>query len=103
MKGIETDAAAQVMAMIEEISAPGKDAKAAATMLSKAMELLRPKGRAVQVDPIKPTLKAPGNKRWKLNCDLLLSTSAFDFNLRRYISVKLWVTSKCGPDWETRH
>jgi len=41
-------------------------------------------GEAVQVDPIKPTLKAPGNKRMKLKCDKLLSTSAFKFNLRRY-------------------
>jgi hypothetical protein len=29
-------------------------------------------GRAVQVDPIKPTLKAPGTKRLKLKCDELL-------------------------------
>jgi hypothetical protein len=41
-------------------------------------------GKAVQVDPIKPTLKAPGSERLKLNCDILLSTSAFSFNLRRY-------------------
>jgi hypothetical protein len=41
-------------------------------------------GRAVQVDPIKPKLKPPGTKRLKLNCDVLLSTSAFKFNLRRY-------------------
>jgi hypothetical protein len=38
----------------------------------------------VQVDPIKPTLKAPGTKRLKLKCDLLLSNFAFKFNLRRY-------------------
>ena len=36
------------------------------------------------VDPIKPTLKPTGNKRLKLQCDILLSTSAFRFNLRRY-------------------
>ena len=41
-------------------------------------------GRAVQVDPIKPTLKPTGNKRLKLKCDTLLSTSAFKSNLRRY-------------------
>ena len=41
-------------------------------------------GRAVQVDSIKPKLKPPGTKRLKLNCDILLSTSAFKFNLRRY-------------------
>jgi hypothetical protein len=39
----------------------------------------------VQVDPIKPKLKPPGTKRLKLQCVVLLSTSAFEFNLRRYI------------------
>jgi len=29
-------------------------------------------------------LKAPGTKRLKLKCDILLSTCAFKFNLRRY-------------------
>jgi hypothetical protein len=38
----------------------------------------------VQVDPIKTQLKPPGTKRLKLNCDVLLSTSAFKFNSRRY-------------------
>jgi len=37
----------------------------------------------VQVDPIKPKLKPPGTKRLKLKCDMLLSTFAFKFNLRR--------------------
>ena len=34
---------------------------------------------------MKPKLKPPGMKRWKLMCDTLLSTSAFKFNLRRYM------------------
>jgi hypothetical protein len=38
----------------------------------------------VQVDPTKPKLKPPGTKRLKLDCDVLLSTSGFRFNLRRY-------------------
>ena len=38
----------------------------------------------MQVDPIKPTLKAPGSKRSKLKSDELLSSFAFNFNLRRY-------------------
>jgi hypothetical protein len=42
------------------------------------------KGRAVQVAPIKPTLKAPGTKRLKLDYDAPLSSVAFKFNLRRY-------------------
>jgi len=41
-------------------------------------------GEAVQVDPIKPTLKAPGTKRLKLEYYKLLSSFAFKFNLRRY-------------------
>jgi len=46
------------------------------------------RGRAVQVDPLKPKLKPSGTNRLKLKCglkcDTLLSTSAFNFNLRRY-------------------
>jgi hypothetical protein len=43
-----------------------------------------PPGTAVQVDSIKPTLKAPGSKRLKLQYDELHSSIAFKFNLRRY-------------------
>jgi len=39
---------------------------------------------AVQVDPMKPKLTPPGIKRLKLMCNILLSTSAFKFDLRRY-------------------
>jgi hypothetical protein len=42
------------------------------------------RGRAVQVDPMVPKLKPPGEKRLKRKCDILLSTSAFKFKLRRY-------------------
>jgi homoserine acetyltransferase len=38
-------------------------------------------GKAVQVDPIKPRLKPHGTKRLKLNCDILLSTFAFQVQL----------------------
>jgi CRP-like cAMP-binding protein len=38
----------------------------------------------VQVDPIKPTLKAPGIISLKLKYHNLLSNFAFKFNLRRY-------------------
>jgi len=44
-------------------------------------------GRAVQVDPMKPMLKPPGIKQLKLKCDILLSTFAFKFNLRRHSKV----------------
>ena len=39
----------------------------------------------MQVDPIKPTLKAPGTKPLKLKYGKLVSNFAFNFNLRRYI------------------
>ena len=38
----------------------------------------------MQVDPGKPKLKSLGTKRLKPKCDILVSTSAFKFNLRRY-------------------
>jgi hypothetical protein len=41
----------------------------------------------VQVAHIEPTLKPPGTKRLKPKCDQLLSTFAFNFNLRRYTLV----------------
>ena len=41
-------------------------------------------GKSVQVDPIKPTLEAPGTKRLNLKSDKLLSSFAFKINLRRY-------------------
>ena len=43
-------------------------------------------GRAVQVDPLKPMLKAPGTYRLKLEYDKRLSDFAFSFNLRHYSS-----------------
>jgi len=56
----------------------------------------------VQVDPIIPRLKPPGTKRLKLNCDMLLLTSAFKFDLRRYTEVALRTAvcqagSDCSP------
>ena len=42
----------------------------------------------MQVDPVKPTVKAPGTKRLKLNSNILrsiLPNFTFNFNLRRYI------------------
>jgi len=47
-------------------------------------------GRAAQVDPMRPVLKAPGTKRLKLKCDILLSTSAFKFKLRRHTTAPAW-------------
>jgi len=53
-------------------------------------------GMAVQVDPIKPTLKASGTKRLKLKHCKLLSSFAFKFNLRRCSSVCSW-RARCSP------
>ena len=39
--------------------------------------------------PIEATLKAPGIKRLKLELDVLISSFAFKFNLRRYTLVTL--------------
>jgi len=52
-----------------------------------ATSWLGTRGRAVQVDPIKPTLKAPGSKLLKPEHDKLLSNFVFNFNLRRYTGV----------------
>ena len=41
-------------------------------------------GKAVQIEPTKPMLKASGSKRLKPKSDELLSSFAFNFNLRRY-------------------
>ena len=38
----------------------------------------------MQVDPIEPKLRPSGTKRLKLQCVVLLLTSAFNFSLRRY-------------------
>jgi len=43
----------------------------------------------VQVDPIKPTLKAPVTMRLKLKYVTSLSSFAFKFNLRRYNTADL--------------
>jgi hypothetical protein len=46
--------------------------------------LLTCRGGALQVDPVKPTLKAPGSERLKVKSDVLLSNVAFNFNSHRY-------------------
>jgi hypothetical protein len=38
---------------------------------------------------MKPKLKPPVTKRLKLKSDVLLSTSAFNFNLRRYTMARV--------------
>jgi hypothetical protein len=58
------------------------------------------RGKAVQVHPIKPTLKAPGcpgTNRLKLQHDEPLSKSAFKFNLRRYTEVAVQPSTTSAP------
>ena len=43
----------------------------------------------MQVDPIKPKLKAPKSRRLKLEHKKVLSNCAFNFNLHRYAAVRL--------------
>jgi len=45
---------------------------------------------------MKPKLKPPGAKRLKAKCDILLSSSAFKFNLRRYNKEELWTRAMSG-------
>jgi hypothetical protein len=53
---------------------------------------------AVHIDPIKPKLKPPGTKRLKLKCDILLSSFAFKFNLRRYIEAEEKLTAAANDN-----
>ena len=63
----------------------------------------RPHGRAVQVDPIKPKLKAPGTKRLKLKRDEPLSNFAFKINLRRYtMDVTAGLAARSGLELSDR-
>jgi hypothetical protein len=62
----------------------------------------------VQVEPMKPVLKAPGTKRLKLTYDGLFSNVAFNINLRRYaedaaVAAALEEGARVNPerdDWE---
>jgi len=46
-----------------------------------------PQGAAVQLEPMKPVLRAPRSMPLKLIYDGPLSNLAFNFNLRRYMKV----------------
>ena len=62
------------------------------------------RGRAVQVDPIKPTLRPRGSKRLKLEDEKRLSNFAFNFNLRRHIvaAVDRFADADCEAGAYTR-
>jgi len=53
----------------------------------------------VQVDPIKPTLKASGTKRLKLKGHKLRTTSAFKLDLQRYMKAELTTLMTTSQDW----
>jgi len=50
----------------------------------------------VQVDPIKPTLEAPGINLLELKYDKPLSNFAFKFNLRRYSKALMAANDEVG-------
>ena len=54
-------------------------------------------GKAVQVGPMKPTLKAPGTKRLKVDYDETLLNLAFKFKLCRYTQARTARALSCGP------
>jgi hypothetical protein len=60
----------------------------------------RLRGRAVQVDPVKPTLKAPGTERLKLKAEELLSNFGFKFNLRPYVVGAGYLSSTATFGWD---
>ena len=60
----------------------------------------RQRGRAAQVEPIKPKLKPSGTKHLKLNHYELISNSAFKFNLRRYSMEPERFGLRRGLAWE---
>ena len=59
-------------------------------------------GKAVQVDPITPTLKAPGINLLKLKYDKPLSKFDFKFNLRRYSQALYCLASALKLDPEVQ-
>jgi hypothetical protein len=58
---------------------------------------LQDHGSAVQVDPIKSTLKPTGTKRLKVNRDILLSTFAFKIILSRFTMVRKRTCTLSAP------
>ena len=54
-------------------------------------------GKTLQVAPMKPVLKVPGAKRLKLECYRVLSSFAFNYNLRCYT-----LASGSAPGWLVR-
>jgi hypothetical protein len=58
------------------------------------------RGKAVQVDFMKLNLKPLGTDPLKLKCDIPLSTSAFNLNLRRYTVQQMYSYSQCSLKYQ---
>ena len=58
-----------------------------------------PRGTAVQLDPVKLTLKAPKYKLLKLEHEIVLSSYAFKFNLRCYTAAARPASSPPCSSW----
>jgi hypothetical protein len=106
----ELVAAARIIAATSAAGAATASSSAAAINAASAAALARPRPAAsprahsgggngdrhggasvkvrVQVEPMKPMMKAPGTKRLKLNFDKALSSFATNFNLRLYHKVE---------------
>ncbi len=67
------------------VSDPGRGGAVALSRRGARRGAHSSSGGALQVDAIKPTLKPPGVNHLKLESVILLSTVAFNFNLRRYV------------------
>ena len=86
-----------VNAAVAAASGGGGGGGAAGTLRGFATFLRRGPGRAVQVDPMNPMLKPPGTNLLKVNYDKLLSSLAFNFNLRRYTPVNAVAVRAATP------
>jgi len=77
----------------------GVDADDERLRIYQSCVFVKPPGRAVQVDPIKPTVKAPGIKLLKLQYGKPLSNVTFKFSLRRYTPGSARRTGTATPTW----
>jgi hypothetical protein len=76
-------------------------AKTRARRLEGVQEALQ--GMAVQLDPMKPTLKAPGEKRLRMTYDKLLSKSAFKFKFNLNCAATSRVLPRGAAPATSRH
>jgi len=85
------DQAGNIAAFAAKVHGTGKESR----QLPLLAAMRAAHGRAVQADPMKPTVKAPRAKRLKLSYDEPPSNFAFQFNLRRYSTGR----TRCHSRW----